>query len=116
MGIMGSGILSSRPRTDAYFPPVLNETDMPVLDEDGQVVLNDNITLVNVTLRWRNPAEVYLPSPPAVSRNLTSLRIEWVSAEDEGMMELVPQLDESVEDYFDPAPGAENSYRLAELR
>ena len=119
-GNYAAGILTRRPRTDAYYPPATDETTgEPLVDEDGAIVLDVNITNVNVTLNWVNPAEVYLPSPPAQVLDLASVRIEWVPADNadnagEGTL-MITQLDVTQPDYFDPRPAAANMYRIGAL-
>ena len=115
-GNYADGILTRRPRTDAYYPPATDETTgEPLVDEDGEIVLDETMTVVNVTLNWVNPAELYLPSPPAEVLDLTSVRIEWVPPDNDGEKSLLPQLDTTMEDYFDPSPSAENMYRIVGL-
>ena len=112
-GNYADGILTRRPRTDAYYPPATDETTgEPLVDEDGEIVLNLNITNVNVTLLWRNPAELYLPSPPAQVLDLTSVRIEWVPADNSVAVgsSTLPQAAN-----FNPSPDAANEYRIEGL-
>ena len=114
-GNYANGILTRRPSAAAYYPPLLDANNSVVVDENDEIVLDETMTVVNVTLNWVNPAEVYLPSPPAQVLDLTSVRIEWVSAGEDGEKSLLPQLDTIMEDYFDPSPSAANMYRIGGL-
>ena len=114
-GNYADGILTRRPRADAYYPPLLDANNSVVVDENDEIVLDETMTVVNVTLNWVNPAEVYLPSPPAQVLDLTSVLIEWVSAGEDGEMLLEPELNTASDDYFDPSPSAENMYRIVDL-
>ena len=104
-GNYGSGILS-RPQITAYYPDVK--------DEEGNPVLNVNVTYANITLMWRNPELVYLPSKPGSAVNLTSVTIEWVGKSPDIGLQRGEALLEGP-DSFNHQPTEENSYIIEEF-